>query len=58
MIRIWLTFIVVAVLIHFGISAWRSLSGKEKWGLTKSLIYSTLVSLLAFAAMVCLVIIF
>ena len=58
MIRIWLTFIVFAVLIHFGISAWRSLSGKEKWSLTKSLIYSTLVSLLAFAAMVGLVIIF
>ena len=58
MIRIWLTFIVLAVLIHFGISAWRSLSGKEKWSLTKSLIYSTLVALLALAAMVGLVIIF
>lgn len=58
MIRIWLAFIVFAALIHFGITGWRSLSGKEKWSLTKSLIYSTLVSLLAFAAMVVLVIIF
>ena len=58
MIRIWLAFIVFAALIHFSITSWRSLSGLEKLNLTKSLIYSTLVSLLAFAAMVGLVIIF
>jgi len=58
MIRVWLTFIVFAVVIHFGITAWRALSGKEKWGLTKSLGYSILVSSLAFAAIIGLVILF
>jgi hypothetical protein len=58
MIRIWLVFLLFAVLIHLSITSWRALSGKEKWSLTKSLIYSTLVALLAFAAMVGLVIIF
>ena len=58
MIRIVLVFVVFAALIHFSIVSWRALSGKEKWSLTKSLFYSIVVSLLAIAAMIGLVILF
>ena len=58
MIRLWLAFAVLAVLIHFGITAWRKLEGKERWTLTKSIGYSILVALLALAAMTTLVILF
>lgn len=58
MIRIWLTFIVFAGLVHFAITAWRALSGMEKLNLTKSIIYSIVVSLLAFAGMSLIVILF
>ena len=58
MIRLWLTFAVIAVLIHFGITAWRNMTGKDRWSLTKTAIYSIIVSLLALAAMIGLVILF
>ena len=58
MIRIWLAFAILAVLIHFGITAWRNLNGKERWTLTKSVTYSILVSLLAVLAMTLIVILF
>lgn len=58
MVRLWLVFIILAVLLHFGISGWRKLNGKEKWSLTKSLGYSILVALLAILAMTLLVVLF
>ncbi len=58
MIRLWLAFAIVAVLIHFGITAWRKLSGKDKWSLTKTAGYSIIVSLLALMVMTGLVIAF
>jgi hypothetical protein len=58
MIRLWLVFAVLAVGIHFGITAWRNMTGKERWDLTKSLTYSIIVSLLAVAAMTAIVILF
>jgi hypothetical protein len=58
MIRLWLAFAIFAVLIHFGITAWRNLNGKERWSLTKTAFYSILVSLLALAVMTTLVILF
>jgi hypothetical protein len=58
MIRLWLAFAIFAVLIHFGITAWRNLNGKERWTLTKTAFYSILVSLLALAVMTTLVILF
>jgi ABC-type Fe3+ transport system permease subunit len=58
MIRLWLVFIVFAILIHFSITSWRALSGKEKWGLTKSIGYSIIVSLLAVLLMILIVIVF
>ena len=58
MIRLWLAFAIFAVLIHFGITAWRNLNGKERWTLTKSVTYSILVALLAVLAMTVIVILF
>ena len=58
MIRLWLAFAVLAVLIHFGITAWRKLEGKEQLALTKSIGYSIIVALLALMAMTTLVVLF
>jgi ABC-type transporter Mla maintaining outer membrane lipid asymmetry permease subunit MlaE len=58
MIRLWLAFIIVAVLIHFGITAWRKMEGKERWTLTKSVTYSIIVVLLAVLVMTVIVILF
>ena len=58
MIKLWLIFAVFAVLIHLGITAWRNISGKERWTLTKTAVYSIVVALLAVLAMSVLVILF
>ena len=58
MIRLWLAFAILAVVIHFGITAWRNMSGKDRWSLTKSLGYSIIVALLALAVMTAIVILF
>ena len=58
MIRLWLAFIIVAVLIHFGITAWRKMEGKDQWTLTKSIGYSIIVALLAVLVMTLIVILF
>jgi hypothetical protein len=54
MIRLWLAFIIFAVLIHFGITVWRKMERKEQWSLTKTAFYSIIVSLLALAVIVIL----
>jgi hypothetical protein len=58
MIRFLFVFVVLAVLIHFGIMAWQKMSGSERWTLTKTAIYSILVALLAIVAMMFLVVLF
>lgn len=58
MIRLWIVFFVFAGLIHASITAWRALSGLEKWTLTKTFFYSIVISLLAVAAMSLMVILF
>ena len=58
MIRLWLALAVLAVLVHFGITAWRNMEGKERWTLTKSIGYSIIVALLALAVMTAIVILF
>ena len=58
MIRLWLVFAVFAVLIHLGITTWRKLEGKERWTLTKTAVYSIIVSLLTLAVMTTIVILF
>jgi hypothetical protein len=51
-------FAIFAVLIHLGITAWRNISGKERWTLTKTAGYSIIVALLAVLAMSVVVILF
>jgi hypothetical protein len=58
MIKLWLAFIIIAVLIHFGISALRNMNGVEQLALTKSIGYSILVSLVAVMLMTVFVILF
>ena len=58
MIKLWLAFIILAVLIHFGISALRNMNGLEQLVLTKSIGYSILVSLAAVMLMTVFVILF
>jgi hypothetical protein len=58
MIRLWLAFIILAVLIHFGIQAWQKMAGKDRWSLTKTAVYSIIVSLLALTVMTAIVVIF
>ena len=58
MIRLWLVFAVLAVLIHFGISALRNMNGLEQLALTKSIGYSILVSLAAVMLITVFVILF
>jgi hypothetical protein len=58
MIKLWLAFIIIAVLIHFGISALRNMNGLEQLALTKSIGYSILVSLAAVMLMTVFVILF
>lgn len=58
MIKLWLAFAIFAALIHFGITAWRKMEGKEQLALTKSIGYSILVSLAAVMLMTVFVIVF
>ena len=58
MIRLWLAFIIFAVLIHFGITVWRRMERKEQWSLTKTAFYSIIVSLLVIVAMMFIVVLF
>ena len=44
MIAIWL---ILSAAIGFGIMAWRQMSGKEQWQLTKIIAYATMCSLVA-----------
>ena len=58
MIRLVFVFAILAALIHFGIIGWRSMTGKERWSLTKTLGYSIIVSLLAIVVMMFIVVLF
>ena len=58
MIRLWLAFAVLAALIHFGITAWRKMEGKEQLALTKNIGYSIIVALLALMMMTAVVVLF
>jgi hypothetical protein len=58
MIRLWLAFALLFAAFYFGIPAFRNMKGKEKWDLTKTLLFSLLCSLLAVGAMVLIVVLF
>jgi hypothetical protein len=58
MIKLWLAFVIIAVILHFGITALRKMDGKEQLGLTKSIGYSILVSMAVVMVMTVIVILF
>jgi hypothetical protein len=58
MIRLWLVFAVLFAGFYFGIPTFRQMKGKEKWDLTKTLLFSLLCSLLAVVVMVAIVVLF
>jgi hypothetical protein len=58
MIKIVLAFLFVFGLFFSGISAVRSMTGKEKWALTKVVTYSIICAVLTISALVGIVLIF
>ena len=58
MARVLLMWLILSLAIGFGISAWRSLAGKEQWQLTKYIAYATICSLVAVVALSFIVIMF
>jgi hypothetical protein len=58
MIRLWLVFTILFAVFYFVIPALRKMKGKEKWDLTKTLLFSMVCSLLAVSAMVLIVVLF
>lgn len=47
MIRIIGLWVVVSVVIGFLITVWQTASGKERWQLTKTLVFATMCGLVA-----------
>ena len=58
MARMILVWLILTVAIGLGIAAWRQLSGKEQWQLTKYVAYATMCSLVAVVALSFIVIMF
>ena len=58
MIRALLIWLIVSFAIGFGIAAWRRLTGKEQWQLTKYAVYATMCSLVAVVLLSFIVILF
>ena len=58
MIRVYLAFIILALLIGFGITAFRQMNGKERWDLTKTVAFSVVCSILSLCVLLALVVLF
>ena len=58
MIRMILMWLLLSGAIGIGIAAFRQLSGKEQWQLTKLLAYATMCSLVAVVLLAGLVVVF
>lgn len=58
MLRIIGLFFLLFTLFYVGIPAFRALTGREKWELTKNVIYSTICTVLAVVVMFLIVITF
>lgn len=58
MARMILVWFILTVAVGAGIAAWRQLSGKEQWQLTKTVAYATMCSLVAVVALSFIVIMF
>ena len=58
MIKILLNFLILSFAIGLGIRAFRHLTGKEKWNLTKLVAYSVSCAILAVVILVVIVFLF
>lgn len=58
MIRVILAFAILTFAIGWGIDYFRTMTGKEKWALTKTVTYAILCSLLAIVVMMFMVVLF
>lgn len=58
MVRMILVWFILTVFVGAGIAAWRQLSGKEQWQLTKTIVYATMCSLVAVVALSFIVVMF
>ena len=58
MARMILVWFILTVAIGLGIAAWRQLSGKEQWQLTKTAVFATICSLVAVVLLAFLVLMF
>ena len=58
MFRIILAFLAVFGMFYFGIDAVRNMTGKEKWSLTKTILYSIMCAVLTILLLALFVITF
>jgi hypothetical protein len=58
MARVIITFFVLSILIALCIQAVRKMNGLAKWNLTKTVLFSTLCSVIAIAIMIGIVVLF
>ena len=58
MIKMFTMWLMLSAAIGFGIIAWRQLSGKEQWQLTKLVGYATMCSLVAVVLLGIMVVLF
>ena len=58
MMRGIIAFLIVWALVVVGISAWRSLTGKEKWNTIKCISYGAVTAFIAVCFVVVLVVLF
>jgi hypothetical protein len=58
MVKIIIGFILVFLMFYVGIDTFRQLSGKEKWDLTKSVIYSIMCASAAIGSIALIVVLF
>jgi len=58
MIRVLFMFLLLFGAFWFGISAFQTLTGKEKWELTKLVVYATICAVLTLLVLVGIVILF
>ena len=58
MIRLWLGFAILFAGFYFAIPAFREMNGKEKWDLTKTILFSLLCAILSVSVMVVIVVLF
>ncbi len=58
MARMIVVWFILTVAVGAGIAAWRQLSGKEQWQLTKTVAYATMCSLVAVVALSFIVVMF